>query len=153
MDTSTTTLLNFRRLIISSWQAFASICDTLPKSNAKDIVDDWLQANWEILVEQSICQPNDFLEVYGDGADCNGASSRILFPDKSATCKIVCIAEKKSIFDFLSGKMLDIQEMNFDQFVTWENNYYHVRPPLAKIPSWSSAGGPAGYEACALDRG
>lgn len=40
-------------------------------------ISDWLQANWEILVEKKILQLNEYLEFYGDGADYYGDSCRI----------------------------------------------------------------------------
>ena len=32
-------------------------------------IGDWLQANWEILVEKKVLKQNEYLEIYSDGAD------------------------------------------------------------------------------------
>ena len=40
-------------------------------------IGDWLQANWEILVEKKVLKQNEYLEIYSDGADYNGSSSRM----------------------------------------------------------------------------
>lgn len=65
---------------------------------------DWLQANWESVVEAAIAsERNIFLEVYGEGADCNGASSRVCFPSALATHQIVCIPKGKAALDVMSG--------------------------------------------------
>lgn len=57
------------------------------KNQQNYLLDDWLQANWEIIVEAPL---NVFLEPYGDGADCNGASSRVWEPAKLPTHKLMC---------------------------------------------------------------
>mgnify|MGYP000073187604 FL=1 len=44
-----------------------------------------MQANWELLVERKILPLNEYLEVYGDGADFNGISSRITDINIAAT--------------------------------------------------------------------
>lgn len=46
---------------------------------------DWIQANWELLVERKVLPLNDYLEVYGAGADFNGKSSRITDIEADAT--------------------------------------------------------------------
>jgi hypothetical protein len=58
---------------------------------SEDLLADWLQANWEIIVESKLQEANlipGLLDVYGDGADCNGSSSRVSLPKMSPSCAV-----------------------------------------------------------------
>ncbi len=94
--------------------------------------NDFYQTNWEILVESLICVPGkEFLEVYGDGADCNGASSRVCFPDKLPTHRIKLNPKKtKTIKNRLNNKNINIEEYTFDSFVSYFNNGYKIASPI-----------------------
>jgi hypothetical protein len=66
--------------------------------SVQEIRNDFFQANWEILVESIICFPGkEFLEVYGEGADCNADSSKVSFPDRMVTHYISCRQEYKNL--------------------------------------------------------
>ncbi|NPU99718.1 MAG: hypothetical protein HPY51_21205 [Candidatus Omnitrophica bacterium] len=98
--------------------------------------NDWLQANWEILVESVLNDKNTgvFLEVYGDGADCNGYSSRVLFPDKSATHEIYCIPRNdKPIQDKVSLVDIHVNKLKYDRFVYWDGNKYSEMAPFGYV--------------------
>jgi len=56
-----------------------------------ELVDDWLQTNWELLVEfrlQDSKITTGLIDIYGNGADCNGAGSRVTLPRSYPTCSI-----------------------------------------------------------------
>ncbi len=78
------------------------------------IRDDFLQANWEILVEMLICIPGEeFLEPYGNGADCNGDSSRVSLPDKITTHRIQCYTDSNKVMDLLTNKEILLSKKLF----------------------------------------
>lgn len=98
---------------------------------------DWLQGNWELLVEAQAGVPGRLvLEPYGDGADCYGTSSRVLYPDRCPTHRIVCRPrEGKDIVDLLNRRALDPTkgDVVFDRFVCMRDDWYYESPPFDKI--------------------
>ncbi len=85
---------------------------------------------------ESQCGENVFLEVYGDGADSNGSSSRVLYPNKLPTHKIICkSSEATNIHDVLNDIYLnDVDELVFDRFVSIGNDgWYYESPPFDKV--------------------
>ena len=99
--------------------------------------EDWLQVNWELLIEGSLNEQGVVLETYGGGADCNGTSSRVLYPDRHPTHKIICKPmNNEQIYDALNKCHLDISksEIVFDSFVCiGEDGWYYERPPFDKV--------------------
>lgn len=52
---------------------------------------EFYQANWEILVETRLIElgiTTGLIDIYGEGADSNGASSRVSLPKAPPTCSI-----------------------------------------------------------------
>lgn len=97
-------------------------------------INDWIQCNWEVLIEKKLLALNEFLEVYGEGADLYGKSSRINDIDALPTHKI----EMKSlddnlVFDWLNKTTVDVRMINFEEFVSFENGWYTVRPPFKYV--------------------
>jgi hypothetical protein len=120
-------LNNFRNFLISSWSAYMACNSHLSNTEIEDRDGDWLQANWEILVEASITEPGEYLWFYGDGgADCNGMSSRVWLPAAIPTHRVVCKIKKNVICkDVLNGKEVnadEIKNMEFLQFTALTKN-------------------------------
>jgi hypothetical protein len=88
-----------------------------------DAIADWLQVNWELIVETNICQSNEFLIAYGDGADCNPESDRVRFASKTATHFIGCTCKRDhhALYDYQSGTYLKEQTVEFDRFISFKN--------------------------------
>ena len=99
--------------------------------------EDWLQANWELLVEGLLGKEDLVLEVYGDGADCNGESSRVLYPNWLPTHKIICMStDNNQVYDILNKRQLDTSknEIVFDRFVSiGRDGWYYEIPPFDKV--------------------
>lgn len=127
---------NFRVFMVDSWpiaeKFFKEKRDALEFQEA---LDDFFQANWEILVEQLLCpQPHQFLEVYGNGADCNGSSSRVWLPDSPVTHRVVCKPKNEgTVKDAISETLIVPNEYQFDGFIFWENGKYGVAPPFDHV--------------------
>ena len=126
-------LSDFRHFISKNW-ALITALDAADKSDALKI--DWLQANWEMLVEQQLRNPKIILEVYGDGAD-NGKSSRIQRSEALPTHQIFCVPkEGLHVFDYLNKTRLDYTNsvIFFDRFVTLRpDGWYYEEPPFDKV--------------------
>lgn len=55
------------------------------------LMSDWAQANWETIVEARLSTTRPvYLDVYGDGADCNPMGSRVSLPDAVPTHELRC---------------------------------------------------------------
>ena len=106
---------------------------------------DWLQGNWELTVEQSLLYGASCLQIYGEGADCNGASSRVLYPDKIATHEIVCLPrDNRDLHDLIRKKDLDsqVKSLVFEQFVRMTpEGWYEEGPEFDCVLAYQSYGG------------
>jgi hypothetical protein len=121
----------FQKFLCQSWGSVERFLQE-ETTDAEDLRLDWLQVNWEILVEAALCKtPYEILEVYGDGADCNGASSRVWLPDEMPTHKIGCSSPEGSrVFDVLSSTSIELHKFEFGQFVAWDGKYYSFDVPF-----------------------
>ena len=110
----------FQNLLNASWPTVLAFEEQYNEPH--DFRIDWLQGSWELTVERKLLDEANFLQIYGEGADCNGASSRVLYPDKIATHQIVCHPKKDGIP--LKGNLNAVGVsskstlMVFDSFVT-----------------------------------
>lgn len=127
-------LEDYISLLRLSWSSIEQLISTDSTGSFKD---DWLQANWELIVERQLMSSDMYLEVYGDGADCNGASSRVLFPEKIATHSIILKSNSEDeIYDILGESYVDSDDDNiiFQKFVTIkEDDWYYEETPFDKI--------------------
>jgi len=127
-------LTQFSNLLVLYWEILLLLAK---EDSSGSLKDDWLQANWELIVEGLLDDRNIVLEVYGDGADCNGESSRVLYPDRQATHRLICKSlDSKYVYDALNEQSLDItqDDIIFDRFVSiGEDGWYYELPPFDKI--------------------
>ena len=124
---------NFQRFLEASWQSVESALPLTEEGEHFRL--DWLQANWEILVEAVISPGGtSVLEFYGEGAECNGASSRVWKPDAEATHQICCVFPKdgSEVTDLVTeGKSIEPQDLDFFGFGTPERERHQfLHPPF-----------------------
>lgn len=121
----------FKCFIEASWPSVRSILSN-NREFKEQVIDNWLQANWEQLVEQNLfpCSVGYLLE-YGNGSDYDCESNRVSFPEKEATHTIVCKAKKnESLVDKFTEKKIINNHVIFRCFVSWDGNQYSNEPPL-----------------------
>jgi hypothetical protein len=127
----------FRRVLSLGW---AEVEAAQARSGEPFLTDDWAQSTWELLVERAFpAEARIFLEPYGAGADCNGASSRITFPEAQPTHGVFCFARSgAAVRDLLSGQPLELPAggVLLDEFVTWDGRWYQRASPFdsARMP-------------------
>src|SRR4051812_18770283 len=110
-----TLVREFANFLSSSWNS-ASISLSSDESY-DDLLADWLQANWEILVEAPLFPGGaGFLEPYGDGAECNGDSSRVYNVAAVPTHRVLCQA-MRDVRDLGSGAPVSPGTLAFWGFV------------------------------------
>lgn len=122
---------NFQQFLEASWQSVESALPLTEEGEHFRL--DWLQSNWEILVEAVISPDGtSVLEFYGEGAECNGASSRVWKPDAEATHRICCVPKDGSeVTDLVTGKSIEPQDLDFFGFGTPERErHLFLHPPF-----------------------
>ncbi|WP_198674161.1 hypothetical protein [Chitinophaga alhagiae] len=83
---------------------------------------------WEILVERKVLQLNEYLEVYGEGADFNDASSRITDIGSVPThSKKGLINNSK---DILNNLEIENVRYDFERLIGFDNGFYANIPPF-----------------------
>ena len=99
-----------------------------------ELINDWLQANWELMVEAILFPKSDkYLEVYGEGADCNPNSSRVWKPEILPTHAIFCVPKfGNSLFDLITKSSIN-QKLAFGNFVNWNGDDYQEKTPFNAI--------------------
>ena len=115
-------IAGFRKFVQGCWESLPAEI----RKNQNFELDDWLQANWELLVETSLYNTlfeTVSLQVYGHGADLNGESSRVLFPDLQQTHSV----KVNGYYDFdalgtLTKDNIFIQDMPFDYIQTHDSS-------------------------------
>ena len=129
-------VLNFRDFLISSWENLRKVMGSINDPiTAEELTNDFLQSNWEIFVESIICNPgSEYLEVYGDGADCNGASSRVCFPDRQATHFVECKKrDEEEVRDVVTGEVIDLDGCIFHSFVNYIDDTSEQDLPFNRV--------------------
>jgi len=120
----------FIKFLNNSWQTMQPLFDS-DKTGSLQI--DWLQANWEMIVEGAFPANEFILESYGDGADCNGASSRVLYPNRLPTHRItVAGSNGEAVYDVLGRQKLDTSDepIIFDRFVGFDRKSWYFEKPI-----------------------
>ncbi len=136
MEKTNYIILNYLKFLNATSESFQNLGTMVENSDyLRELQNDYLQANWEILVESIICEPGkEFLEIYGEGADCNRNSSRVCFPKKKATHKIK-IRPKHSIeiLDRITEEIIEVEEYFFNSFVSYSNKDYSIKSPFNAV--------------------
>lgn len=119
----------FATFMNNSWVEVNQLLVDRDYTSNESSVSDWLQSNWELLIERKVLKINNYLEVYGDGADFNGASSRITDPNSTANFRIK-IKPKigNRVFDILNEEEIMPSDLIFDRLVGFRDGFYVLEP-------------------------
>ena len=134
-------LVLFAELLSSSW---LPVTKAEQDFNIAECFADFAQANWELLVEGALVGQVAALQVYGDGADSNGASSRILFPNRLPSHRLILASDVTSFWDAMSQK--DVKTANrkfeFDRLGSFtETGWFTEKPPFDFVNLTSNSDG------------
>lgn len=97
--------------------------------------DDWAQAQWELLVERTVLDQGEFLDLCGSGSDYETElHSRVFFHDATPTHEVgVASASGRQTTDVLSGAAFDPSTMQFEQLVAYRADWYESEPPFDHV--------------------
>lgn len=122
----------FAQFLNKSWDVVQGLLKNRDYTTDNSSISDWIQANWELLVERKVLNINEYLEVYDEGADFYGGSSRITDMNALSTHKIVTKIKDRVAFDVLNNQNIsDEIELTFNRLVGFENNYYTEYPEFS----------------------
>ena len=120
----------FALFLNASWDVVTPLLLKRDYTTDESSIGDWLQANWEILVEKKNLKQNEYLEVYSDGSDYNGASSRMNDIEALPTHTLSVFPNDKAI-DILNNEIISgKEEFEFDRLVGFQNGFYTSHPPF-----------------------
>ena len=122
---------SFSDFLNASWNYVIPLLSERTYTSNEDSINDWMQANWELLVERKILPLNEYLEVYGDGADFNGISSRITDIDIAATHYLSVFIHHGT--DLLTNEKINNSIFSFEKFVGFRAGFYTVAPPFKYV--------------------
>jgi hypothetical protein len=122
---------SFRKVLVSSWSILSKLRE---QDLTGSFIDDWIQANWERIVEASIDPAlRIVLEPYGEGADCNIRSSRVWRPDASPNAQILLTYfGNEPLVDVIDNKEID-GPMVLDHFCAIIDGWPAVNEPFDHI--------------------
>ena len=118
----------FSDFLNRSWELIIPLLSDRSYTTDDSSKSDWLQSNWEILVERKVLQLNEYLEVYGCGADFNGGSSRITDIESAPTHFVKVIVDKEE--DILNNLKVERSEYTFELLVGFRDGFYTDIPPF-----------------------
>ncbi len=120
-------LQSFRAILRESWPFLSPL---VQKDKTGSFLEDWMQANWEMVVECSI--PPELgvvLEIYGEGADCT-TTSRVWKPDAMPTHRVFCETSGDTKINDVLMDMEVTGPVIFDSFCTIKDGWKDISPPF-----------------------
>ena len=118
----------FARFLADSWEAVSAV---RPDDPDDSFLGDWLQANWEMLVESFLWIDGKALVIYSNGADI-GNSSRVSRPELLPTHRVVCRIVSADVIELLSGQRFESRGTTFRiaKLVAMRDGWYYEEPPF-----------------------
>ena len=121
---------DFAGFLTASWPYAVRLAK---RSTIGSFLDDWKQANWEILVEASIGD-DVFLVVYNGQAECYPDSSRVFRPAQLPT-HLVAITPRdgsSTAVDVLTNEQIAFpaEGIKIEELVSLQGGYYAHEPPF-----------------------
>lgn len=119
----------FRQFLIAAWPHVDNLMENHDWDDDGEFIDEWLQVNWEFLIEREFLGPNKFLLLFGD------AKKRITNTQSEANCMIVCKPKNNSFFiDNKTNDFTHNVKLRFEGFLnrveTLYGPSYGLYPPF-----------------------
>lgn len=123
-------MLRYQKFLTSSWdKVFQDSEDT-------DLKDDWLEANWELIVESHFNLGNERVNLSRYGAGAAGKFDRVFIENAQETHEVKCFSNKNNVlFDVVDGVNIAVptEGFTFRRFVTIKDGWYFQEPPFDMI--------------------
>lgn len=109
-------IINFHDFLISCWPSISRIVEELNWDDNPYFIENWIQANWELIVEVQILESGDFLVPYG-----YERSSECRYTKKGSNLTHRVICKQKNQPEYRYG---------FLCFVTNNDGVFKLEPPF-----------------------
>jgi hypothetical protein len=125
---------NFADFLSFSWESFDKSCNFNENIwDKKDILEDWLESNWELMVVQALCSEKRTVTEYTATryrfiSIPNSTNMKLEyepFCQSKSTDKLYCLISTKEI--------QNIKNLDFIKFVNWNNKGYEERAPFNSV--------------------
>jgi len=113
----------YAEFLNASWNIVNPLLENRGYNTKEQCAYDWLQANWELLVERKVLPLDCYLTVYGSGADFNKASSRITDVNALPTHDVNVWIEEG--MDLLNGVILKQTCCCFEELVNFKEPFFN----------------------------
>ncbi|MFB2777477.1 hypothetical protein [Shewanella xiamenensis] len=123
-------LIKYQKFINSAWDVVFSDIDD------DDLQDDWLEANWELIVESQLQAGNKRVNISRYGSGASGSSDRIFIENASVTHDIKCFSSGNgSLYDLIDRVEVDVPEngFTFRRFVSVDDDWYYQQAPFDMV--------------------
>ncbi len=127
-------ILNFRNFLLHSWHDLDLLMSNHNWDDDASFTLEWLEANWEFLVERELLEKGNFLRPY------YYTNRRITYPNEKPTYEIICKAKPGNyLIDDKNGIKIpnDIQ-LIFGGYVSRQNPGYGWYPPFNYVTLFTS---------------
>lgn len=122
----------FAHFLTASWEDMLRL--KALSGYTDSFTQDWLQANWELLVEIGIS--DILLMSYGEGADVYGTSERVTMPEQNPTHLVACMAVKDlGLVDVVTTGEVVVGDVGIPmtELVSFDGRNWHRRPPFEYV--------------------
>jgi len=132
----------FMEFLNSTWDLVNPlIVDRFYTCSDEDSYSDWIEANWEMLVEKKLLNLDEYLEPYGSGADIYGASDRITEPENGSTHRVIINSlNGDEVYDFLNEEFITLNNNIFYEFVSFRSGFYFRNPEFNHVLFYDNKG-------------
>jgi len=109
-------IMSFHRFLIDCWPSISLVLERLDWEKAPYFLENWMQANWELIVEEQALESGELLAPYGYNSSVGCRYTR---KDAKLTHEIICKKKGKSGFKY-----------KFLCFVSIDNGVFRIEPPF-----------------------
>lgn len=120
----TTEVLSMIDYYNKNWEIFSQKLDEMiyrDEWQKSDLVNDWFEFNWELILQSTICKPGEFLLCYGEGTDSIKDTDRFMYGHIYPTHKIVCSGKENLVMNYFLNECVNLEKVDFFKFVTVDN--------------------------------
>lgn len=124
-------IIRFSVFLNSTFAELLKVSKVIEKEDvfyAEKLESGYLQYIWETLVELAVCDENEGLVPYGDGADFFDLSSRVLFQSKVAVKQIEVVVNNS--IDYISKSRVLNSKLEFNKLVNFKQGVYSSEAPF-----------------------
>lgn len=127
-------MLRYQKFLTASWDIVFSDCEDTDFNN--DLKDDWLEANWELIVESYFNVGRERINLSRYGAGAAGRFDRVFIEGAQDTHEVKCFAYKNNaLFNVIDGINIVVPDegFTFRRFVSIQDGWYVQAVPFNMV--------------------